>query len=447
MIPFSMASTFTVASSAESISVPAGSSGYFEFNITSDADDVFSVTVDGRPWTTVDNIRPVSKARVPETMMLYAKPGIDVAPGVYKIDIIFKSLTTDLQIEKRMYVTVSREKKVAIEKITVSGSLEPAGRVEITTYIRNFEDVTVTNVVVKGDVRSPEAKIASIHEVVNEIDPGQSIELKRVLVLPAQAEAGKYRIGIEMSYSNRTESYAQLFIVTSKEQFEKTVSDFLVFLGYGRLITIENKGNLPGSISVHDQAGWFYAGPAPDKNEGNTYYWELRDIQPGEKRSIRYEINYVPLLVLIIILAIVIWALMFKIRTIRIRKFIMQRKHIREGTEFTVGIDIRNSSGRAAKDVVIMDFVPPVFTVKDAEGVKPQKRKGHAGTHLTWKFDEIGKHEERVLVYKIVPLIGVHGEVGLPKAHVRFKSGAAQRKNSSLFATIGVPVEKPGKRE
>ncbi len=437
IVSVSFAASFDISVFRESISVPAGSANYFEFNITSEKDDVLAITVDGRPWMSMSNRLSLEADKVKHAM-LYAKPDADVTPGNYKAVVIFKSLSNDLSIEKTLYVSVTHEKKVSFEKVTVSGSLEPSGKIEVKTYLKNYEDVTVNNVVIKGTIDSPTGKLADINDVVTEMNPGQSAEVRKIVDMPSQAQPGMYRVNIEMSYNNRTEKFTQPFSVGSKEVFDKTVADFIAFVGYGREISVVNKGNLPGSITIHDEVGMFYFGPAPSKIEGKTYYWELSNVQPGEQRTIRYEINYLPLILLLIFLAVLCWTLLFKIRTLRIRKFIMQKKHINEGTEFTVGLDIRNCSGTKLKDVVIKDFVPPVFVVKDAPGYKSIKKKGHSGTHLIWKFDEFGRNEERILSYKIVPLISVTGEVRLPRAHVQFKNNMGPMKNSSLTTTIGI---------
>jgi len=71
--------------------------------------------------------------------------------------------------------------------------------------------------------------------------------------------------------------------------------------------------------------------------------------------------------------------------------------------EFTVGIEIANSTGRKIENVTVKDFIPSVFDIKEGEGLKPVKKKTAAGAELTWKLKDVHKNEVRILSYKILP--------------------------------------------
>jgi hypothetical protein len=120
----------------------------------------------------------------------------------------------------------------------------------------------------------------------------------------------------------------------------------------------------------------------------------------------------------------------------------MQRKTIKEGTEFTVGIELRNTMGSKVTDVTVTDFVPSIFTVKDAHGVTAHRLKSGIGTELRWEIKELVKNDERVLSYKLVPVFGIHGQIKLPSAKVVFRSGKRKKTNSSFAPHLGIKQKK-----
>jgi len=104
----------------------------------------------------------------------------------------------------------------------------------------------------------------------------------------------------------------------------------------------------------------------------------------------------------------------------------MQKKLISEGSEFTVGVEVKNSTGREINNLVVKDFIPTVFTAKDAQGIRADKRKTDFGTTLTWRISSIRNGEERLFSYKIVPVLGVGGQMSIPSASVTYERNGKQ---------------------
>ena len=156
--------------------------------------------------------------------------------------------------------------------------------------------------------------------------------------------------------------------------------------------------------------------------------------------------DYSPLFLFIVVVLIAVWLFFFKIRTLKIKKFMLEKKFIEEGEEFTVGIELSNASGRKVDDLTVRDFVPSVFEFKEGEGPKPVRKKTAAGTELTWKVKDLHKNEERILSYKILPVFGVHGTVRLPQASASFTSGKKETEIKSLYTTLGIETENYGER-
>ena len=147
-----------------------------------------------------------------------------------------------------------------------------------------------------------------------------------------------------------------------------------------------------------------------------------------------------------VVIGFAVWIFFYKVRIIRIKKFILEKKFIEEGEEFTVGIEIANSTGRKIENVTVKDFVPSVFNIKEGEGLKPVRKKTAAGAELTWKLKDVHKNEVRILSYKILPVFGVHGTIRLPQASVSFMGRKKTVEIKSAFANIGVETENYGEK-
>jgi len=173
-----------------------------------------------------------------------------------------------------------------------------------------------------------------------------------------------------------------------------------------------------------------------DSEDGFT--WNLA-LATCESRTIRYSVDYSPLLALIL-LVFALWYIFFRMRTVRLKKIILQKQTVEKGTEFTVGVDLKTYV--KVKDVEVRDFVPALFDVKEVPGVKPVKHKTAAGTELIWRFAQLYPYEERVLSYKIVPNFSITGHVTLPRSSVSFGHFGRKISRKSDATTIGLHMMK-----
>jgi hypothetical protein len=61
--------------------------------------------------------------------------------------------------------------------------------------------------------------------------------------------------------------------------------------------------------------------------------------------------------------------------------------------------------------------------VKEFDTLKPEVKVTQTGTTLIWKIDKLRPKEDRVLTYRIKPVMNLEGKVKLPKAYFSYKLG------------------------
>jgi hypothetical protein len=441
------AQTFTVESQ-ERVEVPQLTTRQIEVKVSSSISDTFFIrAVEIKPWMTLGASSIEIEAGSTGSVILHVSPTKETTFGLYKVTVEIESINTGLVVQQPVFIKVIQGELVEIEKILVKGDLYPTGTVDVEIYIKNFKKTSVQNVGLMGSVVST-FPIMEFSEVINRIDPEESVVIKRQLKLEKFAPPGMYTVQATISDPERgSESLNQIFTVTQRAIIEEISGQQSLGVGNSFLINVVNNGNAIKDEYVvertlSDFESTFYFGDQPSSINENIYRWVFYNIKPGDERTVSYSINYLPLLLLIALIIIAVWYMAFRLLTLRIKKYIMQKKIISQGSEFTVGINIKNSSGRRIKEIVVSDFVPSVFSVKDTPGVNPKKKKTGTGIELTWKINELANGEERIFSYKIIPMFGVTNAIMLPQANVKFKKGKKHKINKSWPTKIGM-LEKP----
>jgi hypothetical protein len=425
---------FNMSTSVETITVPQTGIKNIDISFYSEMADNLRFTLDGRPWMRLSDSRLELAGKETKNITLYATPDENVVEGIkYKLKFYAESITTGQIEEKTLYVYVVKEKVVLIEKVIVTGSLQPTGTITLQTYLKNFGDASVTNAVLTGSVEG----LTGFSHNIDTIDPGQTIIVEDDIEIPAGAKAGHYKIIEELTYPEHVAHYTQIFTIAERAIVDKKEENVLVFLGLGKKITLTNNGNKHVDYEHSEEIDNLFFSGSPTQKNGYLYTWVV-SLNPGQTKVIYYETNYIPLLIGIVVLVVLVWVYMKKIRSVRIRKFIMQEKKIKHGAEFTVGVEISNKLGKRSEDVVVKDFVPPIFDIRVESGPKPKRRKSGMGTELIWNIDVMHKNDERLFSYKLIPLFGVSGRVSLPTARVSYHKGLLKMEAKSMPVSIGV---------
>lgn len=449
MVGFSFAFSLNVPS--RTISVPAGGVKEVLINITSSKPDNTAMSFsDAKTWVSMDKQAFFINASETKYVTVFITPPIDAQLGLYSVKIIAESVNTKDKQVKDMFINVERGERIYIEKITATGKLEPAGYVDINVHLKNYKKTTVQDISLFMTVYSPKGKVLDFETIIDKLDPMESKVVGKTMYLNKTADSGAYFIDALINYLDEQETQEQTFTVVERSIISATYERFPLLLGYGKTIKVRNDGNELGNETViEDISGFdavFFSGDAPTRKLGEKYFWDFPDIEPGEERSVTYHVDYSSLFLFVLAVIIAWWYFFYKYRTLRIRKFIMQRKYIKEGEEFTVGIELHNGLGRKMKEVTVKDFVPPIFRIKPGSGPVPKMKSTNIGTELVWNLTDLKRREDRILSYKIIPMFGVHGLINLPSAYVEFTFNKLKAKNMSNITRLGVRETDPEKK-
>lgn len=431
--------------SSESVIVPLGTTKDVMVTVTSSVEDRFVLTVLGeKPWMVLSSQQVMTEAGVPAAARVYFTPRDPTMFGLYKVRLVAFSLTTGEKQEKDVYISVVRGDGVFAEKVVLTGDWYPTGTLDAAVHVKNYGTSQLQNLKVVYKVYSPSGTLYASEQSLEKLGPEEAAVVRMVYYIPENTAAGDYTVDATLMYQNRESKVTSTFMVDEKGVVVVAGEDAPYPLGFGKRISVRNKGNVVAETTVREPLtrfdGYFFQGTPPSYMSDTMFIWEVKNLVPGEQRIIAYHVDYLPFIIFLFSVAAAGWVVLYKLKTVRIRKYIIQKKHIDEGEEFTVGIDVKNSSGAEAREIVVRDFVPSIFEVKDYEGPKPQKKKSEHGTELTWKIGEMFNREERVLTYRIVPVFGINGEVKLPPAMALFRIGTRDIENHSFPTMVGVHV-------
>ena len=443
---------FIVTVPEETINVAIGSSKQISVKVDGGkVDDIQFTILDSKAWITQDTTRIRLSGDESKYLNIFVTPYVDTTPSVYRISLLAESLITGETQKKFIFINVNKLDIVDVERIVVSGNFTPTDQVLISTIIKNYKSRTVQNIKVTSSISTPTSKLIEFEQNIDSLDAGESKNLTYTFTLPQGSEPGIYKVVAKAVSEGETSEKTKTFTVLSQAHFTKESKKEPLVFGFKKSITITNIGNSEDDALITDTLSGldaaFYSGEQPTAAKGSEFAWLLKDIKPGESRTLTYRVDYSSLFLFILVIIVAAWVFFFKVRIIRVKKFILEKKFIEEGEEFTVGVEISNSTGKKVEDATVKDFVPSVFDIKEGEGPKPTRKKTAAGTELVWKIKDVHKNEERILSYKIMPVFGVHGRIRLPQASVSFHRGKKEMEIKSPYTSIGIETENYGEKK
>ncbi len=434
----SLVNAFDVTVPEDTVISSIGDITSFNITLKSDINDRIILSSTGKPWITIVNSQPSLIRNTPEKITIYLSPYETTDTGLYKISLTFTSEITNEKSSRDVYISVLRKEGVVIKKITTQGSLEPLGYIDVDICGNNYGE--------KIDKASLELSLGDLYKKtldLKDIPKGESKIVSARIDIDKQVASGEYLLSAKITAANRSSSFNIKLEIEKKHVIKQSLEEKSLLFGSKKIITVKNYGNDAASrVTIGDKINLFeaifYSGDKPITETDSVFLWEIKDLKPGEEAKIQYKIDYTPLVMFIFAILLFAWYVAIKLRTFRIRKYVIQKKSITEGEEFTIAIDVRNAVGKMVDNINVRDIIPPVFELKLVDGPQPKKKKTQAGIELSWKLEDFKPREERVLLYKIVPVFGVHGTVRLPKAMVKFSVGGRDYENTSKLPHLGI---------
>jgi len=448
----SPAYALTLDTEKTSYRISVGTAGTIPVYIVGDARETLVLSLNGeKTWTILSSYSLETVPERTENVTLFVSPPRDAVSGInYKLTVSARGITTGRTASQDIYVFVSRDDVVDIDKTSISGEFFPTGAINAKIYVKNYKSSSVQDVGVNVTFSGAEGVIGSETTKIPLIEPGDSKTAEITFRVPDGMAAGTYTIAVDITSKESKLSSGQKFDIYEKAVIEETRAPILMLTGRGERIEVKNAGNIAGNATLNRNVSWtesiFFAGTKPSLTGKGYYSWTIANIALGQTVAIENKTDYLPLVLLLAALVAAAWYYLYKMRVLRVRKYIMQKKLISEGAEFTVGVEFKNATGRKIDSVTIKDFVPPVFVVKDSVGPKFIKRKHAYGTDLTWKLKDMNNGDERIVSYKIVPIFGLNSPLALPRASGAYILGKKLMRADSEEALLGYAPKKGAKR-
>jgi hypothetical protein len=188
-------------------------------------------------------------------------------------------------------------------------------------------------------------------------------------------------------------------------------------------LKVSNDGNVIEdelTIEASVPTGFVTFSQQPQKCDGGVCEWAVPAMNPNDAFEIIYRVEYWPLVAEGLMIAVLVSAfVVFGWNRVN-NPYISKRVEEGRGT-YTAVIEIRNAS-RKLTNVTVKDFVTPLFEVdKSFEAAKPAMKHSEEGTELVWSMPEMKPGEQRIIHYKMRPVINGHLKVS--KATMRYTTG------------------------
>jgi hypothetical protein len=216
-----------------------------------------------------------------------------------------------------------------------------------------------------------------------------------------------------------------------------------------KTIKVRNDGNIvEGSFFVTDSvseftSNFFYPQTIPassEKIDGKVMYrWIVEGLEPEQETEIKYEIRYFSIWFTSLAIFIVVFLAFTYVYRPRIRKTFNFIGPLAKGKEVSILLEVKNSTLHEVKNITVKDTITSIAQlVRKFDTVKPEIKKTDAGTELEWRIKSLQPLEERVLTYRIKPVIDIIGSMRLPNATMSF---TGKKKERRTMASNSVEVK------
>jgi hypothetical protein len=413
--------------------------------------DTFYFSLWGTPsvWTTP--VAPVSLD--PDEMVeitLNIEPPRDAEKGTHVLSFSVLSLNSDVTESKDIYLDVLRGSDIFITDIELEKqTFKPSDTIIMKPTLTNLnkenslETSVITEILKDGLIVQKFGESITIH-------PKSTKKLTYSFEVKINNEPGDYEIKVvaKNALNKILDERKTVFKIETIQKIDEEKETKNSILYSDITIRITNKGNyLEKDIEVLESMpaiskNFFYPEiePVSQEERGNRiiYRWLISELKPGQTILIKYQLRFTNVVITACILIVaVIWVVWLFFRPIIKKNYI---GFLAEKQEITISLTLKNKSRKTLKNLSIKDIVPPIATVvKEFGTLKPKVVRKARGTELTWDIKQLKPKEERVITYKIKPVMEITGGFKLPKAFFTFetKKGKKKRIISKTVTIVG----------
>jgi hypothetical protein len=371
-----------------------------------------------------------------QTVRVYFSAQIDAPENLLKFSVLAKSLTTDASGGCDIAVFTKRKTPIYISNIAVNKyTFEPEEKLTVEISLTNLYPKTSYTYELQMFIKYGTSTVQEFDEHVL-IKPAETVKVTNEYMFGKYEKPGQYNILIYLkdengnTVSTKEMSVTLLPVVKIPSNYtEKTTS--IGFLSLTTTIVIKNDGNtvappfyLSEELPIISK-GMFSASIAPAKEEvrGSSivYSWYIPYLAPGEAIVIKYQVSFLGLwLTLIIIGALTYFSYRYTF-TATVVKTCKYHGPIKKDKEILIAIEVKNKTVREVKDVTLTDRVLAIAQVIEKfDTLPPKVKKSKGGTELVWNLGTLKPREERVVTYRIKPVVDVAGSLRLPAASMTY---------------------------
>ena len=401
-------------------------------------EDVFYFSIWPSYWAGLDKYwTPIQPGEVKNISMIFSPPR-DEEEGAHVFTVSVQSINSNISVSKTFSLNVERITDVFISEIKLNKQiLSPGETLVIQPIFTSLEKTTPTQVFVYTEILRDGMSIQTFEDTLT-VKPMSTETLVHTFDITPTDIYGTYQVSVyeKDNLNNILDQKTVEFEISRVDEIskEKFILNNIFFTT--TFITVKNNGNIPSCtfyvteslplVSKH----FFYPEREPalvfERDNRIVYSWLITDLNPGESVTITYQLRFTNVLIAtIIIIVSCVFVFWFFFRPKLMKKY---SGLLDKDKEIKISLSIKNKSRKPLKNVIVKDFVPSLVKVlKDFDTLVPEIKKKDIGTELIWKIKEIKPKEERILTYKIKPVIEVLGELKLPKAHFTFETKKGKR--------------------
>lgn len=435
----------------EQLTVNTTETGVVEIKITNEDSVIhsYSILVDDSPdiGITLEKYKIVNlNPGETSTSKVFFSVGTDADPFPRNIKIGVSSTTKeDVRTSKLIELRVTRKSDVFLSEILVdSYILEPEECMEIKA--------TVTNVgsqdgpfKLDTSIKSGSLIMERFDDVIDSVGSKSIRTVSNRYCFEKYSVAGDYKIESNLKTTlNKMISTKSITNITLKDYSKMVKEEYKKYTPFAQIktITIKNEGNvIEKEYQVTETVSEFmskflYPEGSPTASEiieGKIIYtWTIESLSPGEETTITYEVRFFSIWFTGLVLIIIVTFAFNYVYRPRISKTINFIGPLKRGKDISVLVEIKNSTLHEVKNVIVKDSIPNIAQlIQRFDTVKPTIKKAEIGTELEWKIKSLQPLEERVLTYRIEPVVDIIGSMRLPSAHMTYVDRKKKKKTAT----------------
>ncbi len=373
-----------------------------------------------------------------KTVKLTFSMPIDADPQSISFEVTAKSTSNEAVLDtKNVILSIQRLTSVYIPSITLDKySLNPGEEVKINVKVFNLEETLSGKNFLKITVKKGTNVVAAFDESLDSIGAKSSIDVVKSFTLDNYAAPGSYAVETELrdasgqlKHSKSDNFQVNTITQPPTEYMTKDTSYNVLFSS--ATIRIWNSGNIDlPAFTVTESIPRFAQSLFDPDMEPVTidssvsrvvYTWSVPVLAPGTGYTISYKIALWRIWLTVGVIGVTGYGAYRWLSKPKLGKAVRHEGEITKGKEIIVLLEAKNRALHEIKDVELVDIAPQIVRVVDRfDTLRPKAKRVPGGTELRYYLGVMKPGEERVVTYRVRPVVDIIGHLNLPSAQMFF---------------------------